>query len=68
MTITIELPDELAERLADAGIPPEDASRYAVSALEEAAESVEVRAWWDRLSEQDRLRERTWTEESAAGS
>ena len=64
MTITIELTDDLANRLADAGIPPEDASRYAVSALEEAAESIEVRAWWEKLGKQGRLTEIARTEES----
>ena len=66
MTITIELTDELAERLADVGITPEDASRYAISALEIAADSVEVRIWWEGLSEQDQMTERARTEESLA--
>ena len=66
MTITIEVPDELAARLSDAGILAPDASRYAVTALEEVADHEEIRVWWDRLSEPDRDAERSRTAQSLA--
>lgn len=68
MTITIELPDELAARLAAAGIPAEDAHRYAVAALTEVADRAEVRAWWDGLTEEGREAERAKTKESLAAA
>lgn len=66
MTITIELSEELAARLADAGIPAEDASRYAVAALTEVADRAEARVWWDSLTENERETERAKTRESLA--
>ena len=68
MTITIELPEELAARLTAAGIPEEDVSRYAVAALSEIADKAEVRAWWDSLSEQNRETEKARTRESLAAA
>src|SRR5688572_9748059 len=50
MTLTIEVPDELARRLEAVGIPREEACRYAVAALSEVADHADVRAWWDGLS------------------
>lgn len=58
MTITIELPDDLAEQLNSAGIPAEEAGRYAVAALSEVAGNAEIRAWWSHLSEKERGGER----------
>lgn len=66
MTMTIELPGELPDRLKAAGIPAEDASRYAVAALTEAADHAEVRVWWDSLTEDEREAERAKTRESLA--
>ena len=66
MPITIELPEELAARLEAAGIHREDASRYAIAALVEAADHAEVRAWWDGLSEAQREAERVKTQESVS--
>ncbi len=73
MTITIELPDELTERLKAAGVPAEDASRYAVAALTEIADRAEadaasVRVWWDALSDEEREAERARTRESLAAA
>jgi predicted transcriptional regulator len=73
MTITIELPDDLAARLAAAGIPAEDASRYAVATLLEVAERAktdadEVRAWWDSLTSDEQEEEKAKTRESLAAA
>lgn len=66
MTITIELPEELAARLTVAGVPTDDASRYALAALAEVADSAEVRAWWDSLTESEQELEKAKTRESLA--
>ena len=73
MTMTIELPDELAARLKAAGIPAEDASRYAVAALTEVADraetdAAEVATWWDSLTEEEQEVERAKTRESLAAA
>lgn len=65
-TISIELPDELASRLEAAGIPSEEAGRYAVAALHEVADHAEVRAWWDALTAEQRVAERAKTRGSLA--
>ena len=66
MTITVELPEDLAGRLASVGIPAEEVSRYAVATLLEIARRVEAdaaeaRAWWEGLTDQQRLQERETT-------
>ena len=66
MTVTIDVPDELASRLIAAGIHAADARRYAITALEEAVDNAEVREWWDRLSAQEREAEIAKTEASLA--
>ena len=55
---------ELVDRLNAAGIEGEDAARVAVTALSEAADSAEVRSWWDHLSKRDQEREKARTNES----
>lgn len=65
-TISIELPDELTSRLEAAGIPSEEAGRYAVAALSEVADHAEVRAWWDTLTGEQRAAELAKTRESLA--
>ena len=64
--MTIELPEELSARLTEAGIPAEDAGRYAVAALFEVADRAEVRAWWDALSREEQETQRQRTQESLA--
>ncbi|HLJ56128.1 MAG TPA: hypothetical protein VKT77_13900 [Chthonomonadaceae bacterium] len=66
MTITIELSEELADRLAAAGIPETEASRFALTAIQEAADNAEVRDWWNHLSDKRRDEEMELTEESSA--
>lgn len=66
MPITIELPDELAAQLAEAGVPAEDAGRYALAALTEVADRAEVRAWWDSLTRREQENERAKTRQSLA--
>jgi hypothetical protein len=68
MTLNIELPDELMSRLEAAGIPAEEASRYALAALNEVAEDAELRAWWDDLSSEERLTEAAKTRDSLAAA
>ena len=58
MARTIEIPDELAERLDDAGVAEDKARLYALTALSYLADDREVRAWWDGLSEEQRQCER----------
>ena len=64
MTVTIELPEELAARLEAAGIPSAEASRYAIEALSDVADCAEVREWWERLTEAQREAERAVTRRS----
>jgi hypothetical protein len=71
MTISIELSDQLAARLAAAGIPAEEAGRYAVAALLDIVDRAEkdaseVHAWWDSLSDEHRSNEARKTEQSLA--
>lgn len=68
MSITIELPEDLSARLAAAGIPADDAARYALAALAEVADHAEVRAWWDGLSRHARTAEIRKTRESLAAA
>ena len=56
MTLSIEVPQELASRLQQAGIEVDDAGRYAIEALSEAADHAEVRAWWDLLGEEQQAK------------
>jgi hypothetical protein len=66
MTVTIELPPDLAARLEAVGIPSEEAERYALEALSEVADSADVRDWWARLTEAQREAERAATQRSLA--
>jgi hypothetical protein len=68
MTLNLELPEELTSRLEAAGIPAEDASRYALAALSEMADRAELRAWWDALSTDERINEAAKTRESVAAA
>jgi predicted transcriptional regulator len=68
MTLNIELPEELASRLAAAGIRSDEASRYALAALTEVVDHAEMRAWWDDLSAEERLKEAAKTRESLAAA
>ncbi len=64
MAITLDMPDELTERLAEAGIREEDAARIAMAALSDAADRAEVRAWWEGLSRQEQRTETSLTQAS----
>ncbi|MDQ2688312.1 MAG: hypothetical protein M3Y28_10640 [Armatimonadota bacterium] len=68
MTLTIELPEDLAARLTVAGVPTDDASRYALAALADMADRAEIRAWWDGLSDPEQELEKTKTRESLAAA
>jgi len=64
--MTIEVPEELALRLETAGIRAGDVSRYALTALANAADDGELQTWWDALSDEERSAERAKTTKSLA--
>ena len=71
MTLMIELPDDVAARLSKAGIPVEEASRYAMATLVDIAarseaDAEEIKTWWESLSEEAREGERQKTKKSLA--
>ena len=51
-SIKVDLSEELARRLDEAGIRPDEAARLAAAALGEAADRPELRAQWGLIAEQ----------------
>jgi hypothetical protein len=70
MTITLEIPDDLADYLAATGTKPEEVGRYVITRLRRIARQFQIegeatRAWWESLSAERRQEELARIEKSS---
>jgi predicted transcriptional regulator len=63
-SLTIKLPDDLQNRLEEAGIAADEAQRVACAALSEAADTALLRDWWNSLSAEQQAEETAKTRTS----